>query len=233
MKTVGDRIRYFRKDRKMTQDKLAELTGIHPVSIRKYETNKMQPQIEQIERIASVLDVNVSAIVGYNSKPSIVRTVGDLTGVLMMLYKAHVLMIIGKPPFNDEDANKEGFDPLEGMDPQKMLIMLNPMLSDYFDVAKITSAKGNFSTGKLSVNQLGLILKKREYAEEFIQWAAMYSLFDRLLASNTMREDPDSQLDFIMNAMETQELVLLSNTEPLPTKEFDDDSEVLFLRFPE
>ena len=95
MKTVGDRIRYFRKDRKMTQDKLAELTGIHPVSIRKYETNKMQPQIEQIERIASVLDVNVSAIVGYNSKPSIVRTVGDLTGVLMMLYKAHVLMIIG------------------------------------------------------------------------------------------------------------------------------------------
>ena len=191
MKTVGDRIRYFRKDRKMTQDKLAELTGIHPVSIRKYETNKMQPQIEQIERIASVLDVNVSAIVGYNSKPSIVRTVGDLTGVLMMLYKAHVLMIIGKPPFNDEDVNKEGFDPLEGMDPQKMLIMLNPMLSDYFDVAKITSAKGNFSTGKLSVNQLGLILKKREYAEEFIQWAAMYSLFERLLASNTMREDPD------------------------------------------
>ena len=233
MKTVGDRIRYFRKDRKMTQDKLAELTGIHPVSIRKYETNKMQPQIEQIERIASVLDVNVSAIVGYNTKPAVVRTVGDLTGVLMMLYKAHILMIIGKPTFNDEDVNKEDFDPLAGMDPQKMLIMLNPMLSSYFDVAKITSITGDFSTGQLSVDQLGLILKKREYAEEFIQWAAMYSLFDRLLASNTMREDPDSQLDFIMNAMETQELVLLSNTEPLPTKEFDDDSEVLFLRFPE
>lgn len=233
MKTVGDRIRYFRKDRKMTQDKLAELTGIHPVSIRKYETNKMQPQIEQIERIASVLDVNVSVIVGYNTKPAVVRTVGDLTGVLMMLYKAHILMIIGKPTFNDEDVNKEDFDPLAGMDPQKMLIMLNPMLSSYFDVAKITSITGDFSTGQLSVDQLGLILKKREYAEEFIQWAAMYSLFERLLASNTMREDPDSQLDFITNAMETQELVLLSNTEPLPTKEFDDDSEVLFLRFPE
>ena len=233
MKTVGDRIRYFRKDRKMTQDKMAELTGIHPVSIRKYETNKMQPQIEQIERIASVLDVNVSAIVGYNTKPAVVRTVGDLTGVLMMLYKAHILMIIGKPTFNDEDVNKEDFDPLAGMDPQKMLIMLNPMLSSYFDVAKITSITGDFSTGQLSVDQLGLILKKREYAEEFIQWAAMYSLFERLLASNTMREDADSQLDFITNAMETQELVLLSNTEPLPTKEFDDDSEVLFLRFPE
>ena len=232
MKTVGDRIRYFRKDRKMTQDKLAELTGIHPVSIRKYETNKMQPQIEQIERIASVLDVNVSAIVGYNTKPAVVRTVGDLTGVLMMLYKAHILMIIGKPTFNDEDVNKEDFDPLAGMDPQKMLIMLNPMLSSYFDVAKITSITGDFSTGQLSVDQLGLILKKREYAEDFIQWAAIYSLFERVLAANAEKDDPNSQLEFISNSLEELELSLLSSTESLPKEPFDDDSEALFLRFP-
>lgn len=232
MKTVGERIRYFRKDRNMTQDKLAELTGIHPVSIRKYETNKMQPQIEQIERIASILDVNVSAIVGYNSKPSIVRTVGDLTGVLMMLYKAHVLMVIGKPAYNDEDVNKEDFDPLAGMDPQKMLIMLNPMLSGYFDVAKITNATGSFSTGKLSVDQLGLILKKREYAEDFIQWAAIYSLFERVLAAKAGNEEPNSKLEFISNSLEELELTLLASTEPLPKEPFDDDSEALFLRFP-
>lgn len=232
MKTVGDRIRYFRKDRKMTQDKLAELTGIHPVSIRKYETNKMQPQIEQIERIASVLDVNVSAIVGYNTKPAVVRTVGDLTGVLMMLYKAHILMIIGKPTFNDEDVNKEDFDPLAGMDPQKMLIMLNPMLSSYFDVAKITSITGDFSTGQLSVDQLGLILKKREYAEDFIRWAAIYSLFENVLASNAENDDPNSQMAAIANSLEELELTLLSSTESLPKEPFDDDSEALFLRFP-
>ena len=32
----------------MTQSQLAERTGIHPVSIRKYETNKTIPQPEQI-----------------------------------------------------------------------------------------------------------------------------------------------------------------------------------------
>lgn len=69
--------------------------------------------------IAGITHVNVSAIVGYNSKPAFVRTVGDLTGVLMMLYKAHVLMIIGKPTFDDEDVNKDSFDLLEGEDPQK------------------------------------------------------------------------------------------------------------------
>ena len=33
MLTVGDKIKYFRKQRGMTQAQLAELTGIHPVSI--------------------------------------------------------------------------------------------------------------------------------------------------------------------------------------------------------
>ena len=46
----------------MTQSQLAERTGIHPVSIRKYETNKTIPQPEQIRRIADVLCVSYTAI---------------------------------------------------------------------------------------------------------------------------------------------------------------------------
>lgn len=37
---IGERIKFCRKHRGMTQDRLAEETGIHPVSIRKYETGK-------------------------------------------------------------------------------------------------------------------------------------------------------------------------------------------------
>lgn len=134
---------------------------------------------------------------GYNSKPSIVRTVGDLTGVLMTLFKSHVLMIIGKPSFSDEEACMEDFDPMKGMDPQKMLIMVNPMLSSFFDVAKITDAKGNFTTGVLSLNQLGLIMRRKEYAEDFIRWAAIYSLFERVLATNA-EKDPLTALKWPM-----------------------------------
>ena len=32
--TIGEKIKYCRKQIGITQDKLAELTGIHPVSIR-------------------------------------------------------------------------------------------------------------------------------------------------------------------------------------------------------
>ena len=60
--TIGEKIKYCRKQIGITQDKLAELTGIHPVSIRKYETNKMQPQPPQLEKIAAALGVRMAVI---------------------------------------------------------------------------------------------------------------------------------------------------------------------------
>ena len=42
--TIGEQIKYIRKRRGLTQGQLAEATGIHPVTIRKYETNKLQPK---------------------------------------------------------------------------------------------------------------------------------------------------------------------------------------------
>ena len=38
--TIGEKIKYFRKRIGITQAKLAELSGIHPVSIRKYEIRR-------------------------------------------------------------------------------------------------------------------------------------------------------------------------------------------------
>ena len=59
--TIGEKIKYFRTRIGITQAKLAELSGIHPVSIRKYETNKMVPQSPQIDRIAEALGISQSA----------------------------------------------------------------------------------------------------------------------------------------------------------------------------
>ena len=75
-------------------------------------------------------------------------------------------------------------------------------------------------------------MQKCEYAEEFIQWAAIYSLFERVLAANAVKDDPNSQMAVIANSLEELELTLLSSTESLPKEPFDDDSEALFLRFP-
>ena len=60
--TIGEKIKYFRTRIGITQAKLAELSGLHPVSIRKYETNKMVPQAPQIDRIAEALGISSFAI---------------------------------------------------------------------------------------------------------------------------------------------------------------------------
>lgn len=232
MKTVGDRIRYFRKDRKMTQDRLAELTGIHPVSIRKYETNKMQPQIEQIERIASVLDVNTAALVGYNSKPAVIQTVGDLMGVLISLFKSRVLMIIGVGHYNTEDPDNAETEALIGADPSKMLLMLNPVLYKLFDVAKITNfSKARFTRGKLTLKQLGLILNDEKCAAELMEWAAMYVVCEEYLAKGIKSKNPDIAPERVTEMLEDIELQMIANTMPLPTLEGIDGDGALLMRY--
>lgn len=100
MFTIGDRIRYFRRKKLLTQADLAEMTGIHPVSIRKYETNKMQPQPAQIDKIAKALRINSCAISGSNSQITHLDTIGDMMGLLILWHKSGILRIDGD---RDED----------------------------------------------------------------------------------------------------------------------------------
>ena len=54
--TIGEKIKAYRKSQNMTAAELAEKSGIHPVSIRKYETGAMIPKPEQIKKIADALN---------------------------------------------------------------------------------------------------------------------------------------------------------------------------------
>ena len=56
---VGERIRFYRNLKGLTQNQLAELADIHPVSIRKYEAGMMKPSEAQIRKLADVLEVNM------------------------------------------------------------------------------------------------------------------------------------------------------------------------------
>lgn len=83
--TIGEKIKCCRKQIGITQDKLIELTGIHPVSIRKYKTTKMQPQPSQLEKIATAFDVSYNSLNGSDTAELRLETIGDLMGVLMVL----------------------------------------------------------------------------------------------------------------------------------------------------
>lgn len=60
--TIGEIIKTRRIDLNMTQKELAELCGIAPPTIRKYELGTLNPKIETRQRIASALRLPVSEL---------------------------------------------------------------------------------------------------------------------------------------------------------------------------
>lgn len=60
-------LRHIRKQRGMTQEQLAKASGINRVTIAKYEALKVDPRMEQAERLANVLGVTVNELIGKES----------------------------------------------------------------------------------------------------------------------------------------------------------------------
>ena len=58
--TEGDRIRAIRKGKKITQKVLSERTGIAEPTIRRYESNRLNPKFETLQKIAAALEVPVT-----------------------------------------------------------------------------------------------------------------------------------------------------------------------------
>lgn len=92
--TIGEKIKYLRKQKGLTQTELSALTGIHQVSITKYEKGKMIPQPDQLQKIVEAL--GVSPMIFFESASFKVETCGDLMGLLINLCKSNVLVVRGK-----------------------------------------------------------------------------------------------------------------------------------------
>ena len=67
---VGDNIRRIREEQGLSQEELAELAGVHRVSLARYETGKVDPGTQQIGRIADALGVSVDVLLGKRSVDS-------------------------------------------------------------------------------------------------------------------------------------------------------------------
>lgn len=57
---IGMRIRQFRHDAGLSQEKLAELVGVTPQQIQKYEAAKTRISTDKIQRIASALQIHAA-----------------------------------------------------------------------------------------------------------------------------------------------------------------------------
>ena len=192
--TVGEKIKYCRKQIGITQDKLAELTGIHPVSIRKYETNKMQPQPPQLEKIAAALGVSYNALNGNDNAGLRLKTVGDLMGILMVLCNSSIIQISGE----------RGEDKM--LKDETVSIQFNPILSSYLEFGY--SSRGKEHT--LSLQDALLNIKSYKVFNDLLKWEKMNYLYQSALksAGDNPNEATQAAIDDIAEMKEIVELEL-------------------------
>lgn len=174
MLTIGEKIKYFRKQRGITQAQLADLSGIHPVSIRKYETNKMQPQTAQIERIASALGVNAGAIDGMNASNIRLNSQGDLMGLLIAWHKSGILRLEGQ-----RDETKKIIE-------STAHFSVNPILSPFI---RLTWTDGE-NKKVIHTDDLCLELSSRSMLETLLRWEYIYNGYVTLIEKY---KDTDSE----------------------------------------
>ena len=193
--TIGEKIKYCRKQIGITQDKLAELTGIHPVSIRKYETNKMQPQPPQLEKIAAALGVSYNALNGSDTAGLRLETVGDLMGVLMVLCNSGILQISGE---RGEDKMLK--------DNNTVSIHLNPVLSSYLEIGYTTRGKAH----TLSLQDALLNIRSYKVFNDLLKWEKMNYIYQSVLES--AGDNPNEATKAAINEIaETKEKVELES----------------------
>ena len=93
-----DNLRRIRKEKKITQKQLAEKIGVQPSAISKYETGKVSPTIEQLEKIAEVLEVPVMSLF-----PQSVIDLRDIVGENANAKMQENQDIAEKYPFTEEE----------------------------------------------------------------------------------------------------------------------------------
>lgn len=64
MGNITTKLAEIRKSRGMTQRKLSYLSGVPRVSIARYETGRVSPNIRVLEKLADALGVSIDDIVG-------------------------------------------------------------------------------------------------------------------------------------------------------------------------
>lgn len=65
--TIGDNIKTYRKQNKLTQKELGDLINKSTISIRKYEANDITPSISVLNDIASALNITINDLTNQNN----------------------------------------------------------------------------------------------------------------------------------------------------------------------
>lgn len=59
---IGERLKKYRENKKMTQKEIAEVLGVEPTTISKYETGLLEPSLTSVKRLAEIYDISLDEL---------------------------------------------------------------------------------------------------------------------------------------------------------------------------
>ncbi len=78
MKKIGDKIKSARREKRITQDDLAQAIGVSDKSISAYESDRISPPIKVLEKIAAETDQPVSFFLEDKTEDAIVSKLNQI-----------------------------------------------------------------------------------------------------------------------------------------------------------
>lgn len=78
--TLGEKIKYYRNLRGISQETLGELSEINPATIKKYEYGIRNPKPDQLLKIANALGISIHVFMDFD-----IETVSDVLTLLFQL----------------------------------------------------------------------------------------------------------------------------------------------------
>ena len=94
---IAEKIKKFRKIKNMSQEELAEISGINISTIKKYECGLRNPKPDQLLKIANALGVSIHVFFSYE-----INTISDVISLLTKLDEQTDMKITGD---KDEAGN--------------------------------------------------------------------------------------------------------------------------------
>lgn len=190
--TSGEKLLLHRKKLGLTQKRLAELSGVSEISIRKYELGLRNPKPVQLKKLAKAMEIGENSLLEIEVADISVETLGDFLAILFQFIEKMGCYVV---------HNVDGEGHL--IENSTSIAFKNPMISEalsdvyrHFELVK--QARKDFNSTSPSLE-----------AQE------AYNLSEQLLIEN-MKRNFIEQTTSIIDSNSTSNLTMLDFTRRFP-----------------
>jgi transcriptional regulator with XRE-family HTH domain len=104
MASLGQKIQNLRKEKGLTQEKLAKIIGISRGSLSMIEINKREPDNDTLKKLADFFDVSIDYLLGRTNDPSPKITEPSDQEILEIMKKEGIMF--DGTPLDEEDKRE-------------------------------------------------------------------------------------------------------------------------------